>query len=60
MLVKDKQIVIVIQSAQDEALIELAKDFQFLKVSFTKHLRQFIIADLDIVCVIIVFYLLVG
>ena len=37
MLIKDEQISVIVQGAEDEALVELTDDAQLLKIVFAEH-----------------------
>ena len=53
MLIENKEISVLIESAQDEAFVKLADHFELTEVSFTKHLAQFIITDEDVLSIVI-------
>ena len=53
MLVQNEYIVAIIESTDDEALIELANHLELVKVAFAEHLTQMIITEENILGVVV-------
>ena len=45
MLVKDKEVSVRVERAQDEAFVELTDDVEFNEITFSKHLTQLVVSD---------------
>ena len=44
-LVKDKEVSVRVERAQDEAFVELTDDVEFNEIAFSKHLTQLVVSD---------------
>ena len=44
-LIKDKEVSVRVERAQDEAFVELTDDVEFHEIAFSKHLTQLVVSD---------------
>ena len=44
-LIKDKEVSVRVERAQDEAFVELTDDVEFNEITFSKHLTQLVVSD---------------